>query len=458
MRISLPHDFVPRPYQQRYMQFFDNGGKRAIWIVHRRAGKDLTALHQLCKMAHEQVGMYWHMLPSYRQARRVIWQGFRNDGKRFLDNAFPEAIVKSRNEQDMRLDLKCGSTVQIVGSDNYDSLVGSNPTGVVFSEFALNHPSAWEYLRPIMTANPNAWASFISTPRGLNHCWKQWNIAKADPATWFAELQTIYDTQALPASIIEQEIAAGMPPAMVRQEYLCDWQAALVGSVWGDLLEDLGKRGGLDPFDPAKDEVFTAWDLGMADSTAIWFFRVGDQGVEFIDHYEGHGKPLSHYADEIEKRGYKYTKHWLPHDAKARHLSTGTSVLEQLQFRFGPRMVAIGPRMALLDGIQAGRWLLQQPGTRFHPKACATGIEALRTYHYEYDEETKVYSNKPAHDWSSHTADAFRYAAVVSKVSGIYKERPEAKLVRPVALPIHQLYTLDELWDAQARRPRERRI
>lgn len=435
------------------MRYFDTGGKRAFWVCHRRAGKDLTALHQIAKMAVQSPGLYWHMLPTYRQARKVIWQGFRNDSKRFIDNAFPAPIVAARNEQDMRLELKNGAIIQFVGSDNYDTLVGSNPRGVVFSEFALNHPSAWEYLRPIMTMNKEAWASFVTTPRGLNHAWRLFNVAKQDPS-WFCETQTIYDTQALPASILEEERKAGMPDAMIRQEYLCDWQAALVGSVWGDLLEELQKRGGLVEWPAAQDEVFTVWDLGMSDSTAIWFMRVTD-GVEFIDHYENHGKPLSHYAEVIEKRGYRYLKHWVPHDANARHLGTEMTVIEQLRRRFGPANVAIAPRTALLDGIQAGRWLLQQPGTRFHPR-CEKGVEALRAYHYEYDEESRTYGSKPEHDWSSHTADAFRYAAVVCKVSGIFRPKRE-NAPAPEPRRAHQ-YTLDMLYEMRDSKPFARRL
>lgn len=435
------------------MSFLDNGGKRAFLVWHRRAGKDLAALHQTCKMAHERVGLYWHMLPTLRQARKVVWHGFRSDGKRFLDNVFPSEIIKDRNETDMRIDLKCGSVVQLVGSDNYDANVGSNPVGVTFSEFALNKPGAWDYVRPMLAEN-GGWAAFITTPRGLNHAWDLWNVAKKDPR-WFAEIQTIYDTGALSPTVIDEERAAGMPDALIRQEYLCDWQAALVGSVWGDLLEDLGKRGGMEPWTFAADEVFTSWDLGISDATAIWFWRVRDNGLEFFDHYENHGKPISHYADEVERRGYSYVKHWLPHDAKARTLATGTSVLEQLQKRFGIGKVTIGPRMALLDGIQAGRWLLQQADTRFHPR-CGKGLDALRAYHYEYDEDSKAYSAKPEHDWASNSADSFRYAAVVAKLSGIYKPQP-APAAKVLDLRPHR-YTLNDLWDAHERRPRQRRI
>ncbi len=451
-RIILPHDFTPRFYQLPYMRYFDGGGKRGYWVVHRRSGKDFTAGHQLAKMAHEQVGLYWHMLPTYKQARKVIWQGFTNDGKRILDSFFPPELVAGRNETDMRLDLKCGSVIQYVGSDSYDTLVGSNPTGVIFSEFALNHPAAWGYLRPILAANKNAWASFITTPRGLNHAWTLWKAAQGDP-TWFTQLLTVDDTGVLSPADIASERALGMPDALIRSEYYCDWQAALVGAVWGDLIEDLEKqRGGILDFEFEHDGIFTAWDLGMADSTAIWWFRPTSTGVEFIDYYEAHGKPLSHFADVIERRGLPIVKHWLPHDARAHHLGTEVSVLEQLWDRFGHGAVAIGPRMALLDGIQAGRWLLQQPGTRFHATRCAAGLECLRAYHYEYDEETKTYSNKPEHDFSSHGADAYRYASVVSRVAGIYKpEHADEEKPAPIELLSLNKLTLEMLYEERER-------
>lgn len=441
------------------MAYLDAGGRNAFWVVHRRAGKDLTALHQMAKMAFVRKGLYWHTLPTYKQARKAIWQGFTNDGKRFIDNAFPPAIVANRNEQEMRIELKNGSIIQLVGSDSYDTLVGSNPVGVTFSEYALNHPRAYDYIRPILAAN-NGWAAFITTPRGRNHAYDLYQKAKADPK-WFTAVQSVHDTNfadgTLSRTVMDDELAAGMPAALVRSEYLCDWNAALVGSVWGDLMEELEHRGGLDDFDSGSDGIHTVWDLGMSDATAIWFMRTGS-GVEFVDHYEAHGKPLSHYCDEIAKRGYKYIRHWLPHDARQHHLGTEMSVLEQLKARFGAGMVQVGPRMALIDGIQAGRWLLQQQGTRFHPR-CAKGVEALRAYHYEYDEESKTYSGKPAHDWSSHTADAFRYSAVVCKLAGIFKPRDvEAPPDQGVAVRQLSSFTLDDLWLAHDKQPRQRRI
>jgi phage terminase large subunit len=450
--VKVPYDFTPRPYQQRFMSYLDNGGKRAFSVWHRRAGKDLAGLNQVAKAAMERVGLYWYLLPTYRQAKRVIWQGFRNDGKTFLGSVFPDALVSARNEQDMRLELRNGSVIQLMGSDSYDSLVGANPVGVIFSEFALSKPSAWDYVRPMLTAN-GGWAAFNTTPRGLNHAWKLWQYAiSADGVKdgWFSELCTIWDTGAFPdpQSIMDQERRSGMPDALIRQEYLCDFTAALVGSVWGDLVEALDKEGRTLAFDRAEDDVYTSWDIGIGDSTAIWFWRLRGEGLEFIDYFEAHGKPLSYYADEIEKRKWKVRKHWLPHDARARTLQTGSSVIEQLVMRFGANKVSIGPRLSLLDGVQAARWLLQKDGTRIHPD-CGVGLDSLRSYHYEFDEDTKAYSAKPEHDWSSHAADAFRYAAVVARQTGLLaKPRNDGKKKSGpfVPVPLHYGFSLDDLY------------
>lgn len=442
MRVSLPNDFSPRPYQARFMDYLDNGGKRAVCVWHRRAGKDLTALHQAASMAHERRGAYWHCLPTYRQAKKAIWDGFTSDGRRIIDSVFPPAIVRRKNESEMLVELKCGSLVQLVGSDTIDNLVGAGPVHVTFSEFSISKPTAWDLVRPMLAENGGT-AGFIYTPRGNNHGKRLYDIARKSQ-DWFCELLTIRDSGALPESILDDERAAGMPEALIRQEYLCDFTAALVGAIWGDLLERLEKDGRLEAFEHERDGVFTSWDLGFTDSSAIWFWRLVDGGVDFIDHYESHGKPMSHYFDVLEQRaeerGYKYVKHWLPHDARAKTLATGTSILEQFIGRHGNSAVAIGPQLSLLDGIQAGRWLLQQK-VRFHPR-CGEGVEALKQYHYEYDEDRRDFGKKPEHDWSSHSADAFRYAAIVAKTTDILMRKP-AVAPAPVIGPMR--VTIDEL-------------
>jgi phage terminase large subunit len=310
-----------------------------------------------------------------------------------------------------------------------------------------------------MLRETGGWASFITTPRGNNHAKKLFDIAKADPS-WFCELRTLFDTRAYdPEQTIAEERASGMPEALIRQEYLCDWTAANVGSVYGDLLEALEKRGGVAEFDHPEDGVFTSWDLGFTDATGIWFWRVGrDGGVDVIDHYEAHGQPLSHYFDVIEAKPYRYAKHWLPHDARARTLVSGTSILEQALARY-PGLVAIAPHLDLLDGIQAGRWLLQKP-TRFHSR-CVDGVEALKAYRYDYDEDRKTFTRKPVHDWSSHTADAWRYLATVARHSELMTRKPDPEAARKAAAEALRRHvakpnTLGEPWEIESSTPSRR--
>lgn len=231
--------------------------------------------------------------------------------------------------------------------------------------------------------------------------------------------------------------------------------ASDVGSIFGPLLERLERAGGVGvDYDHPGDGIFTSWDLGFTDATSIWFWRLNGKALDFVDHYESHGKPLSHFFDIVDGKPYGYVKHWLPHDAAAKTLASQSSVEDQFRARY-PNRVQIGPGLSLLDGIQAGRWLLEQ-ACRFHPR-CADGVEALRSYHYEWDEDTKTYSKKPEHDWSSHTADAFRYAAVVAKVTGLLM-RKDAPPPQPKVPPADRAWNLDQLFEDNEKDNGRRRI
>jgi hypothetical protein len=316
--------------------------------------------------------------------------------------------------------------------------------GVVFTEYALAKPKTWDLVRPMLREN-DGWAMFQSTPRGNNHFKKLYDMARKDSA-WFCELKTLADTKAYdPVATVEEERASGMPESLIQQEYFCDFSAANVGSVYGDLMQRLELRGGLDAFEHSGDAVFTTWDLGVDDSTAIWFWSVHGNGVEFIDYYESNGKGLSHYLDVIAGKGYRYAKHWVPHDARQRSFQTNMSTLDQLTKELGPSAVQVVPgkdRSSFMDGIQALRWVLQQEDTRFHPR-CESGVEGLKAYHYEWDDERKTLGTKPVHDWSSHGSDAARYSAVVFKHSEFMTRPPPPK---PDGAPKPKPYRLDDLW------------
>lgn len=227
------------------------------------------------------------------------------------------------------------------------------------------------------------------------------------------------------------------------------------GSVYGDLIERLEVRGGVGEFEHPTDGVFAAFDLGVSDATAIWWWRLNEGGApDFIDWYEATGKGMSHYFDVLDQRGYKLEKIWLPHDARQRTFQTGVSTLDQFIGKYGAAKVGIGPELDRENGIAASRWLLEQP-MRIHAR-CADGLKRLRAYRYVWDETKKVFSKTPLHDWTSHTADGFRYSALVAKASWeAVRPKPEAK--KPPPARDMNSFTLEELFaDNESHKRRER--
>lgn len=433
MPITLPNNWSPRPKQAPLWDYLRSGGKRAAVCWHRRFGKDDVSLHFTAIAAHERVGSYWHLLPEQAQARKAIWtQVNPHTGQRRIDEAFPVALRRRTNDQEMFIEFLNGSTWQIAGSDNYNSLVGSSPCGIVFSEYALANPASWAYLRPILREN-GGWAIFISTPRGKNHFYHMVELAKTEPG-WFTETLTVEATQAidplaLAADLRELQAEHGETygRSIWMQENYCSFDAAIPGAFYADSLDRLQLHGQIVEFEhnPAQP-VFTAWDLGRTDDTAIWFYQFRGQEIDVIDYWAKNGCEIHHPAhpesslvhillDKATQFGYRYAQHWLPHDARPRRLGMGgKSILQQFhdaRLRH-PTLgtFAIVPKLDIQEGIQAARKTFQH--VRFHQTRCALGLQALRHYHRTWDAEKKMYQDHPVHDWSSHGADAWRYLSL----------------------------------------------
>lgn len=415
--IRLPNNWEPRPYQRKLWSYLENGGKRAIALWHRRSGKDDVALHWAAVSAMQRVGNYWHMLPEAAQARKAIWEAVNpHTGKRRIAEAFPRQIAEFR-ETDMLVRFKNGSTWQLVGSDNYDRLVGTTPIGVVFSEWALADPAAWAYIRPILAEN-GGWALFITTPRGRNHASSMHEAAKLDPA-WFSETLRADQTGVFTPAQLEQERAAYAAEygavegeALFNQEYLVSFDAAIRGAYYAAEIQKLEMAGQIRsvPYDPALG-VETWWDLGVGDSTAIWFVQRDRREIRVIDFYEMTGEGLAHYAKVLQGKPYVYSRHIAPHDIAVRELGSGRSRLEmaeELGIRFD-----VAPRLAVDDGINAVRLAL--PVCWFDAVKCAPGLEALRQYRKDWDDRLKTFRDRPRHDWTSHAADAFRTGCVTAE-------------------------------------------
>lgn len=441
MDIILPYQWQPRPYQEALWNYLKAGGTRAVACWHRRSGKDEVGLHHVACAAHQRVGNYWYMLPQYSQARKAMWDAVNpHSGKRRIDEAFPDAIRKTTREQEMLIVFKNGSTFQLVGSDNFNSLVGSPPVGLVFSEYALSNPSAWGYLRPILLEN-GGWAIFNSTPRGRNHFHSLLQFG-ANEHGWFAETLTAdqtgcFSTDQLSSEQREMQAEHGVDYgyALYLQEYFCSFDAAIPGSIWGDCVKAAEESGRVLDFaiDPAQP-VMTAWDLGRTDDTAIWWYQITPTRIDLFDHHSSSMKDIPFYMHLLEEKrrqhGVTYGTHYLPHDARPRTLAAGgKSILQQCHdaAKANPSLsrFVIGKRLDVQEGIQAARKTF--PFCRFHKTRTEQGLNCLRQYHREWDTETKVFKDSPEHDWSSHSSDAFRYLSLSWKRTDAAK--PESPLV-----------------------------
>lgn len=409
MDIVLPYNYTPRDYQVPLWEYFENGGKRAAAVWHRRAGKDLNAVHLINTQAHKRVGTYWHLFPTYAQGKKIAWDGMTKDGKSFR-SAFPKPLVAGTNNTEMKITLKNGSIYQVVGADKPDSLVGANPIGIVYSEWSLMNPNIRNYLRPILSEN-GGWELFIYTPRGSNHGKKTMERAKKDPK-WFSQILTVEDTKAISLEAIQEDREDGMPEEIVQQEYWCSFEAPVVGSYYGKAIATLEKEGKITavPWE-TRLPVHTAWDLGIGDSMTIWFYQQINDEIRIIDYYECSGEGLAFYIKHLREKPYVYGNHYAPHDIKVRELGTGKSRWETarslgITFR-------IVEKQSIEDGIQAVRGLL--PRCWFDEDKTENGLNALKEYHKEWDEINKVFKNTPHHDWSSHAADGFRMLALALK-------------------------------------------
>ena len=405
--IQIPYNFTPREYQRPIFNLDLQKTKRAIAVWHRRGGKDKCFVNICAREALRRVGTYFYILPFYAQARKIIWEGIDKDGFRNIDH-FPPEIIARKNNQEMVLELKNGSFVRFLGSDNIDSIVGTNPVGVIFSEFSLHKVAAWDYLRPILLEN-GGWAIFNGTPRGKNHLYHMVQQAKQDP-TWFVSQLTIADTGVMTEAQVEQQIAEGMPRALALQEFYCSFEAAMTGAYYGEVMTRLDSEGRLTtvPYDPTYP-VNTAWDLGISDMLTMWYFQRLKHGlISIIDCMAENGKGLEYYVKYLWNKPYVYGYHILPHDVRQRELASGKTRLESLM-DLGLKNVVVAPKLSIEDGINATRNILSRcviDSTR-----CFKGIEALKQYRADWDPDSQTYG-KPVHDWSSHYSDAMRYLAV----------------------------------------------
>jgi hypothetical protein len=435
MESRIPHGgWDLRPHQKPLWKYLRKGGLRAMAVWHRRAGKDDVCLHSCAVAMLERQGTYWHCLPQFNQARRVLWDAVNpHTGKRRIDEAFPHEIRETTREQDMFIKLRNGSTWACIASDEYNRTVGASAAGITYSEFALQNPSAWAFHKPMLDEN-KGWAIFITTPRGRNHAYTMFEFAKKEPG-WFAERLTVEDTgvmspEQLGAQLREYTALYGedVGSAQYRQELFCDWNAALLGSIYSREMLAVRDEGRILPIEvPRGIPVHRAWDLGTRDDTSIWFFAIVGAQIYVVDHLATSGVGLEWYVDEVEKRllehGWTPGHDYVPHDAKVLEFGSGkTRVETMMQLGLKPMLVR---DHRVQDGINAVRRTL--PLCVFHPRTEDSGISALEQYSRAWDDEKKAFRAAATHDWTSHPADAFRYLSM-AWTGMMRKPIPEPKL------------------------------
>lgn len=392
--------YKPRPAQR---EIHRNLKRFSCLVCHRRFGKTVLAVNALIDAALRSTKTnprFAYIAPTFTQAKDIAWTYLKDysrdiPGVRFL-------------ESELTVILPNGARIRLYGSDNPDRLRGLYFDGVVFDEFGDMDPEVWTaVVRPALS-DRMGWALFIGTPKGKNHFADLYHAAQLDDA-WFAGMYRASETGLIAAEELEAA-AKSMSADLYSQEFECSFEAAIRGAYYAAELADARERrfraGLYDRYLP----VWTAWDLGIDDATAIWFFQLHRSEIRWIDYEEHSGEALHFYAKLLADKPYAYEGHILPHDVRVRELGTGKTRLETLQDLLNQH-IEVAPSQSVADGVNAARVLIAR--SWFDPETCARGIECLENYRKEWDAKRQTFKQHPLHDWSSHGADAFRYGAAM---------------------------------------------
>lgn len=400
-----------RDYQIPINRAFDNGYRRIIQLWHRRAGKDITDINLVAAEMLLNIGNYYYTFPTYSQGKKALWEGRGKDGIRYLDYFKKELVNGKTNDTEMKIKYKNGSIFQVIGVEDADRIVGTNPRGIVFSEYSLQNPKAWEYMRPILVEN-KGWAIFNYTPRGKNHGYKLWKMAIKNK-NWWTEKLTIDDTKVLTEEDVQEERNSGMTEDMIQQEFYCSFISAIQGAVYWKQANDAEKNNQFTivPYDPAM-LVHTVWDLGKGDTNCIGFYQTNGVTWRKIDYLSGNRKGLPDWIKLVLGKKYTYGKHFAPHDIEVSDYSlSGNKTRKEVAKDLGIDFQIV-PKLSIEDGINAGRIFFTK--LYIDKDKCAEFLDAIPQYAYEYDEKLKIFKDAPLHDWTSHYADEHRYAAIAA--------------------------------------------
>jgi hypothetical protein len=441
--LDIELDYSPRTV---FEDFHNRQERWAVVVAHRRCGKTVSCINDLIFRAlteDKEHGQYAYVAPYYSQAKNIAWDYLQR---------YSKPVMAKANQSELWVELVNGAKIKLYGADNPDALRGLYLDGVVLDEYADMRPRMWgEIIRPLL-ADRMGWAVFIGTPKGHNAFYDVYTNATKDNR-WFAKTLRASQTGLLPDSELE-DAQASMSPDQYEQEFECSFEAAIMGAYYGKEMRVLtdAKRITTVEADPLFP-VNTAWDLGYSDDTALWFYQVIYGEIRILDYHSSNGHQVSYYTDLLESKRqenkWKYGKHYLPHDARAKTLASGgKSIIEQIASKIPIESLKIVPSLSLQDGIQATRLALMR--SWFDADRCHDGIECLRQYQREYDEDKKVFRDKPKHDWTSHGADAFRMLAIAWKEED--KTTPKDHSIRGIVVGKNDT-TLNDLWKTQAPKP-----
>jgi phage terminase large subunit len=428
------------PYKARdaFLDFHKRDQRWAVLVCHRRAGKTVATICDTIRRAvteNKPDARYAYIAPYYAQAKNIAWD--------YLLKFAAPAIVKA-NQSELWVELVNGAKIRLFGADNPDALRGLYLDGVVLDEYADMKPRLWgEIVRPLLT-DRQGWATFIGTPKGHNAFYEIYNEAQKNP-NWYVKTLRADQSGLLPdAELIDAQ--QSMSENQYEQEFLCSFEAAIIGAYYGQEMRritDLERITTVD-YDPMFP-CHTVWDLGYNDSTAIIWFQTVYGEIRVLDHHMSNGQAIPFYTMLLDQKadefGYKYGTHWLPHDARAKTLASGgKSIIEQISAKIDIKHLKIVPNLSIQDGIQASRLALTRT---WFDNRCEELIECLRQYQREWDDDKKVFRDRPKHDWTSHSADAFRYLSIVWKD----EDSPILSDARPKGLHVGQTdVTLNEMW------------
>lgn len=432
-------EYKPR---QQFLPFHYREQRWACIVAHRRAGKTVACINELLTRAlatRKTSARLAYIAPFYSQVKRIAWDYLKFYGR---------AILSKVNESELYGELYNGSRISLYGADNPDALRGIYNDGAILDEPADMKPNLWgQVIRPTL-ADRKGWATFIGTPKGHNQFYDVYQRSKTD-SEWYSIILRASETKILSQEELD-DMRKMMTEEQYEQELECSFEAAILGAIYGKWVAEADKKGRIYPGIYDKDlPVHTAWDLGYDDATAIWFWQILRSEVRLIDYYENSGQDIEHYCQMISARTqYIYGKHYVPHDAAHKLLAAGGRSIVQQAHALGVKMYVVSATTQQ-NGIEAARKSLEC--TWVDSEKCSEGLEALKQYQFEFDDDKKVFRSKPRHDWSSHAADAYEIIGQVWKNPVMDEDKPKPKF-------LHDLTAKDVFWPQEPTSPKRERI